>query len=122
MKSLSGKRTHFTTDGTPEVGVNYLPVDIVGLDLDAEEQGDETVEPKVLEPDQVGDTGIPVAPPVAESDPTKRQKIWIGEVYVQIGVPLMFYDWKESLLDAGKGARSKTAAERRKKQLATRTG
>jgi holliday junction resolvase YEN1 len=124
VKSLSGKRTHFTTDGIPEVGVHYLPVDIVELDLDAEEQGSEAteaVESEVLEPDLMGDTEFSMAPPLTGSDPTKCQKIWVGEVYVRVGVPLIFYDWEESLRNRGKSACSKTA-ERRKKHSATKTG
>ncbi|KAI9764444.1 MAG: hypothetical protein M1840_008467 [Geoglossum simile] len=124
VKSLSGKRTHFTTDGIPEVGVNYLPTDIVELDLDAEEQGNEAIEdiePKVLEPDLTGGTEFPTALPATGFDPTKRQKIWVWEGYVRMGVPLMFHDWEENLRDRGKGAPSKTA-ERRKGRPVTKTG
>ncbi len=37
VRAICGKRNHFSTDGIPELRVAYLPLDIVGLDLDAEE-------------------------------------------------------------------------------------
>ncbi|KAL2054852.1 hypothetical protein ABVK25_004674 [Lepraria finkii] len=40
VKVICGRRAHWNTDGAPELRVAYIPVDVVGLDLDSEEKGD----------------------------------------------------------------------------------
>ncbi|KAI9776139.1 MAG: hypothetical protein M1839_000555 [Geoglossum umbratile] len=119
VKSLSGRRTHFTTDGTPEICVNYIPTEIVGLDLGTEERDNEVIEaiePEAsppLETDPVGDAEIPVTLP----DPTKEQKIWVGEIYVRMGVPVMFHDWEEGSRNRDKGAKAKTTTRKKRQPI-----
>ncbi|KAH0542774.1 hypothetical protein FGG08_002822 [Glutinoglossum americanum] len=127
VKSLCGKRTHFSTDGMPEVHVKYVPINIVGLDLGVEEQSDgsiETFDTEVSLPpefDSVGDARVPaVNKPRPPYDPTELQGVWVGEPYVRVGVPLMFQNWEEKL--RSKSVSARTAGRRREKRPAVKGG
>ncbi|KKY37285.1 putative flap structure-specific endonuclease [Diaporthe ampelina] len=37
VRSINSRRTHFSTDGTPELRISYIPNDVVDVDLNAEE-------------------------------------------------------------------------------------
>ncbi|KAH0552950.1 hypothetical protein GP486_006853 [Trichoglossum hirsutum] len=136
VRSLCGRRTHFSNDGIPEVRIEHVPIDIVGLNLDTEEQENRPVDAfgveacPPLEHEVVEDDGVPTTLTTNGKrsiyDPTKPQRVWIGEPYVRVGVPLMFRDWEESLRNKSRSksesASAKTARKGQKKQRAVNGG
>lgn len=120
VKTVSGKRAHWITDGAPELRIAYVPADIVGLDLDAEERDDY----RGLDDDDSGAEGADSAGESRERsksptkrpftyDPTQSEKIWVLETHVKLGVPLLVETWEEDLRNpkkfASRKAREKTA-------------
>lgn len=101
VASICGSRSHFNTDGTPELRVDYIPADIVGINLD-NEKSDESLfnagsdsEDPASGDETRGRSRSPVKRPTY--DPTKSEKIWILETYAKLGVPLMVETWEESM-------------------------
>ena len=123
VKCICGRRSHWNTGGEPELRVAYIPIDIVGLDLDSEEKGDfQGYSQDVLEDDQ----------PASESeqtrdrcespakgrgpstyDPAQIEKIWVLETHVKLGVPLLAETWEEEMRSSKKFA-SRKAREKAK--------
>ena len=106
VQSINGKRTHQSTDNTPELRIGFVPVDLVPIDLEAEPP-DEPMPGVNNQQDDASDSDVDCAERdnVAEDlkknksllyDPYKLEKIWIPESYVRIGVPLTVQDWEES--------------------------
>ncbi|KAI3393545.1 hypothetical protein diail_4136 [Diaporthe ilicicola] len=99
VRSISTRRIHFSTDGTPELRLSYIPNEIVGLDLDAEEDevtstygrsglalnSDDEVD------EHVGDTE---AGPKKVFDPLQPDLVWVPETVAKLGVPLSMEDWE----------------------------
>lgn len=108
VRTISGKRTHFSTDGTPEFRLVYHPLDVVPVKLE-EEQDDCAVtgcnEPRpTADPyDLANDSDFPCQsqnlPRTCHStyDPEKPGSIWVAETIVKIGLPLKVRDYEESL-------------------------
>jgi len=101
VTSICGRRSHFNTDGTPEIRVEYIPADIVGLNLDNDESdeglvniGSESDDPLSCE-DSRGRSRSHVKR--STYNPTKSEKIWILETYAKLGVPSMVETWEESM-------------------------
>ena len=105
VQSISGRRTHQSTDSTPEFRVGFVPVDLVPIDLNAEppdeptpgtidHQGDASDSATDAEPEHVADKSAEKRPFLY--DPCKIEKLWIPETYVKVGVPLTVQDWEES--------------------------
>lgn len=134
VRAICGKRTHFSTDGIPELRVIYHPNDIVGLDLDAEEEdegedyGRDGLAP-INDEDQieayvsddattVSRSSSPSKRAASQYDPTQPDKLWIPETIAKIGVPLKVEDYEESLRDPKKFMKAKAAA----KKAATKGG
>ncbi len=101
IASICGHRTHFVTDGTPELRVDYNPADIVGLDLENENPDDYQFNPDSDTENLPSDieSGSTARSPVKRPayDPTKSEKIWILETYAKLGVPLMVETWEDSM-------------------------
>lgn len=101
ITSICGRRSHFNTDGTPEIRVDYVPTDIVGLNLDNEESDEDlfNVGSESEDPLSGEDSHSRSRNPVKRStyDPTKSEKIWVLETYAKLGVPLMVETWEESM-------------------------
>ncbi|KAI9823355.1 MAG: hypothetical protein M1819_001363 [Sarea resinae] len=114
VKVICGRRSHFDTDGTPELRVGFIPADIVGLDLNQEESDDDhekvgsasEAESLVAEVDG-GIRDVPSSPrktrPVAVYDPKQLEKLYVLETYVKLGIPLMVEDWEETMRNPKKG-------------------
>ncbi|KAL8778782.1 MAG: hypothetical protein Q9213_007246 [Squamulea squamosa] len=133
VTALCGRRSHFITDAVSELRIAYTPIDIVGLDLEAE--------PPDNEPFNLGDSENEVEdidePRSRSRSPTKRggptydptmpEKTWILESYVKFGIPLMVENWEEAQRNPKKFATLK-AKERaalsksRKKQEVMKLG
>ena len=129
VRTICGKREHISTDNMPEMRVIIHPNDIVGLDLDAEEEftedyGRDGLAP-LLEDDQVelyasdeGRTGAtsPTKRAVPAFDPTQPEKVWISETIAKIGIPLKVEDYEETLRNPRKFIKQKA----KEKQAAAR--
>ena len=121
VRSLHTTRTHVSTDSTPEIRVGFVPLDLVGLDLDAEEPDptedemaaacldsddeagviaadDEPPSSAIPAPSQDGHLSPRKRPRTASKpyDPSQVVKAWILEIFVKVGVPLKVQDWAES--------------------------
>jgi Holliday junction resolvase YEN1 len=133
VRAICGKRTHFSTDGLTELRVIYHPAEIVGLDLDAEEDdsadyGRDGLAP-VNDDDQieicVSDDATSRSRSVSPNkraaslyDPTQPDKAWIPETIAKFGIPLKVEDYEESLRDPRKFIKAKFAS----KKAATKGG
>ena len=107
IKAICGRRIHVVTGGQPELRIAYIPADVVGLDLQEEEQeGEEKADNaahNAFQPDVLdSDTDNPEEPPKASKwrthsryDPNEPEKIWVLESFAKLGVPLMWETWIE---------------------------
>ncbi|KAK4205734.1 hypothetical protein QBC40DRAFT_312053 [Triangularia verruculosa] len=103
VTGIKNRRTHTSTDGTPELRVYFIPNDIVKLDLD-----DEPIE----EVEEHGRAGLalnsddefdedadeeeegPKKPTKKAYDPEGTDLAWIPETLLKLGVPLTVEDWE----------------------------
>ncbi|RJE24790.1 XPG I-region [Aspergillus sclerotialis] len=107
-------RTSFSTDGLPELQLDMLPIDVVGLDLMAEEPNpplpstpltsQETADLGEDEDDpEVPVESAPQSPTkkrvTKRYDPYSTEKIWIFETIAEIGIPEVVRKWKKELAD-----------------------
>ena len=123
VKSICGRRNHWDVGGEPELRIAYIPIDTVGLDLDAEEKdnihdycqdasGDEDL---ALEGDETRDGSRSLTKRRGGSiyDPAQIEKIWILETHLKLGVPLLVETWEEEMRNPKKFA-SRKAREKAK--------
>ncbi|KAG9234176.1 hypothetical protein BJ875DRAFT_424451 [Amylocarpus encephaloides] len=136
VRQICGKRTHISTDGIPELRVIYHPLDIVGLDLDAElddsedygrdglapVQDDDQIERYESDSEERGRSASPTKSAASQYDPTLPDKLWIPETMAKVGVPLKVEDYEESLRDPKKFLKQKAAAKRAGNKKATEKG
>ncbi|KAK4451790.1 hypothetical protein QBC34DRAFT_43233 [Podospora aff. communis PSN243] len=104
VKSVTKRREHFSTDATPELRISYIPVDIVGIDLDAEPE-DEVQEYgrqglALNSDDEFGGKGDDDGEQTKSGgkksfDPTKPDLIWVAESLLMMSVPLTVENWKD---------------------------
>jgi holliday junction resolvase YEN1 len=136
VKEVFGRRSHFSTDATPELRVSYVPADIVGLDLKSEPQeilsfGRDGL---ALNSDDEGQmphtthSEIDSATSGAKKtfDPTVPDAVWIPETVAKLGVPLTVEDWEAARLKAtprrkGKMTKAKTKSNKQKEILSSDT-
>ena len=133
VKAVIDRRSHWNTDGMPELRVAYIPNDIVPIDLDAEEKDDyqdpnasEEEQPMSGADDADGRSKSPTKKRGPSTyDPTEIEKIWVLETYVKLGVPLMVETWEEDMRDpkkfASRKARTKKAIAKAKAGVQTNT-
>lgn len=102
VAGIHGRRNHATTDGVPELRVSFTPLDLVPIDLSAEEPDDEypADDDSDEEAGPVAADEAPASPSKKRGpstyDPTKPEKIWVFETYVKVGAPLKTQDWEAS--------------------------
>ncbi|KAG8160230.1 hypothetical protein KVR01_009766 [Diaporthe batatas] len=121
VKSINTRRHHFSTDGTPELRISYIPNDIVGVDLDAEE---DEVTPThgrsgiALNSDDEGGDQVEEAEtgPKKVFDPLQPDLAWVPETVAKLGVPLAVEDWeaKQRAKQLAKGVRKAPAKKPQK--------
>ncbi|PMD61907.1 uncharacterized protein K444DRAFT_558595 [Hyaloscypha bicolor E] len=127
VRVICGKRNHFSTDGISELRVIYHPAEIMGLDLDAEEDdsgdyGRDGLAP-VNDDDQIEEyvsedaasrsrSTSPTKRAASVYDPTQPDKTWIPESLAKVGIPLKVEDYEESLRDPRKFIKAKAAAKK----------
>ena len=110
IKAICGRRTHFITDGSPEVRISYIPGEIVELDLHQEESDayagligtDSEAEIPILDKDDQNQQKSPKKRNPSMYDPSQPEKIWISETFVKIGIPLTFNLWKDNMKEPKK--------------------
>ncbi|KAK2064598.1 hypothetical protein LY76DRAFT_501302 [Colletotrichum caudatum] len=105
IQRITGRRSHHSTDGIPELRVAHIPAGIVGLDLSQEADGillydrqglalNSDNEFEAVLDDDAETTGDRTR---AKStfDPTLVEFIWLPESLVKLGAPLTIEDWEE---------------------------
>lgn len=123
VRAIVGRRENFSTDGIPELRLVYHPIDIVRLDLDAEEESSKNFDRDGLAPrnaeDQIEEfisndnksenkTNLNIS----LYDPTQPDKVWVARTIARIGVPLKVEDYEESLRNPEKFLKAKAAAKK----------
>lgn len=123
VKSICGQRKHWNAGGEPELRIAYIPNDIVGLDLAAEEKGDHQDSDQDVSGDEQAASAGDRARHRSKSptkrrgpstyDPTQIEKIWILETHLKLGVPLFVETWEEEMRNS-KQLASRKAREKAK--------
>ncbi|KAI1099105.1 hypothetical protein F4804DRAFT_322863 [Jackrogersella minutella] len=118
VKSITTKRSHFSTDATPELRISFIPTKVVGYDF--QDEPDEVIEygrdGLALNSDDEFEPGVEDegADTVTKSgsrkpfSPTEPDLSWIPETIGKLGIPVMVEDWEEA-------QRTKVAARQRPK-------
>ncbi|KAJ5155008.1 uncharacterized protein N7500_010447 [Penicillium coprophilum] len=115
-------RSSFGTDAVPEIQLDMLPADVVGLDLLAEEPNPPSPsQTSVQEGEEEDDPDVVVgSPPPTPSklrvtkrfDPFSLEKIWVFETVAKIGIPGVVKTWEKE--QAEKAAKAEEAAAKKK--------
>ena len=145
VDQIKERRQHFTTGGIPELRVSAVPADVVGLDLDAEEDSPEFLARLADEQEQDDvENGAPASGEVEENEelrssqeprkqrksplwnPNDPEKVWIPETVVQLGVPALVEEWQQNerdkLADPKKFATRKCKKASKKTTATSQTG
>jgi holliday junction resolvase YEN1 len=103
------RREHYTMGGIPELRVSATPVDVVGLDLDTEEDSPEYLamldaEGDVDEqaPDDDDVTTAVQSPSKTKKpawSPYQSERTWLPETLVELGVPALLEEWNQAQRD-----------------------
>ncbi|KAL4907971.1 hypothetical protein BDW74DRAFT_175755 [Aspergillus multicolor] len=129
LQKVYKTRTSFITDGQTELQFEMVPIDVVGLDLLAEQpnpplQSQATTASGDEEEDGDGGEIAPQSPIKKRTtkpyDPFASEKVWIFETVASIGVPETVENWKKeqaAKLAAPKKTTTKKAGPRRRKEL-----
>ncbi|KGO75587.1 XPG N-terminal [Penicillium italicum] len=129
LQKVFRSRSSFGTDAMPELQLDMLPADIVGLDLlaeepnppfpsetsaqDGEEENDQEVVAESAPPS-------PSKPRVTKRfDPFSLEKVWVFETVAKLGIPGVVKTWEKE--QAEKAAKAEEAAAK-KKTSTRRTG
>ncbi|OJZ89358.1 hypothetical protein ASPFODRAFT_58082 [Aspergillus luchuensis CBS 106.47] len=120
LQKIYKSRSSYSTDGLTEFQLDMIPVDIVGLDILADEpnpplpsqestvSGDEEEE---LEDTVVSVPQSPVKKRVVKRyDPYASEKVWVFETLATIGLPQVVKNWERE--QAEKSAPKKTATRK----------
>ena len=124
VKRISGRRTHFSTDGTPELRLSYIPQDMVPIDLSQETE-------EVIAHARTGlalnsDDEMGLAEDATQLhapklfDVTKPDLAWVLEGLAQKSVPKAVQCWQEQ--ERAKAIRKSPQKPRPKKPSKAATG
>ncbi|KAH8695439.1 hypothetical protein BGW36DRAFT_323183 [Talaromyces proteolyticus] len=139
MQRVYRTRMPFVAGGLLQLQMEMVPLDVVGLDLDAEEPNPPPENSQLTQPESqttdVADeeddgggadveptvnTAVGVQLPKKIYDPSEPEKIWVFEAVAKIGLPDVVERWKkqdEEKKAPKKPAPRKTAATRKKKVI-----
>ena len=105
LQDIHKTRTSYYTDGLVELHVDIVPVDVVGLDLAAEEPNPPLILPEAAHSDGEEEGKETVVEAMVQSyrkprvskpyDPYASEKIWIFEALASIGIPDVLSSWKQ---------------------------
>ncbi|KAH8677723.1 hypothetical protein BX600DRAFT_450572 [Xylariales sp. PMI_506] len=101
VRSITGRREHFSTDATPELRISFTPTEIVGHSFEEEPEeeiaygrdglalnSDDELEP-------LGEEEVVVKPGSRKPfSPNEPDLCWIPETFTKLGIPLMVEDWE----------------------------
>ncbi|KAI9674138.1 MAG: hypothetical protein M1817_001956 [Caeruleum heppii] len=129
IEKVHDKRVHFSTDGLEELRVEFSPLEIVRLDLEAEESDAE--DPEEGEADGLDDEaavaalgsedeatstrpddGLPPRRQSSQYDPSRAQRVWLLGSFVRKGVPAKVRGWEELQRSPKKPVRTKAPSKR----------
>ncbi|CAK7241937.1 MAG: hypothetical protein STHCBS139747_003410 [Sporothrix thermara] len=130
VEGISRQRAHASTDDTPEVRVSYIPVTVVGLDLERElddpeanfgrdglalNSDDEFEEPALTAVPGYTAGSLTVASvrrvtTAAPYDPTVASVTWIPRTVVEIGAPAALREWDQKQQRGKKRSAAKPSA------------
>lgn len=100
IQRISGRRTHFSTDGESELRLSFTPQDLVPIDLSQEVEEDLAVSREGLALNSDDDMDDPASlgssQPVKIFDVTKADLAWVLEDFVKKTAPLAFSEWEEA--------------------------
>ncbi|KAK4943916.1 hypothetical protein LTR10_016632 [Elasticomyces elasticus] len=107
-KQITERRKHFVSDGIPELRITAVPAEVVGLDLEAEEDSPEYLESLAADDEgqEDAEAGHDVQGEVVPPSPSKRrktppwqpdvpEKMWIAETIVEIGAREHLEKWRQ---------------------------
>ncbi|KAI0456003.1 hypothetical protein F5B21DRAFT_469386 [Xylaria acuta] len=107
VKSITNRRTHFSTDATPELRISFIPTSIVGYDF--QEEPDEAIDfgrdgLALNSDDEIEDLADEVgdADSTAKSgarkpfSPIETDLLWVPEIIARTGIPSIVEDWEEA--------------------------
>lgn len=131
---ITERRKHFVSDGIPELRITMIPAEIVGLDLDAEEDSPEYLERLAAEEEaqDVAEDGDEESVENAPASPSKKrktapwlpdapEKVWIAETIVEIGARYHLDKWRRIQEETANDPK-KFATRKCRKQNETRKG
>ena len=134
VKAISGRRCHTSTDSTPELRLSCIPLGLVNLDLDAEQQQETTVsygrDGLALNSDdeyedEAAEGELESRTKTADKlgfDPAKPFLAWIPASVAKLGVPLTVEDWEERQRSKESRMTAKPARRTRSKAKELPTG
>jgi hypothetical protein len=106
------RRQHFTSDGIPELRIAAIPVEVVGLDLEAEkdspeclaslleqQENEEDGEKEGKDEDFTSSQQSRKPRKTVPWNPHDEEKLWIAEAIVRRGVPQLVEDWHQKQRD-----------------------
>ncbi|KAL2859860.1 crossover junction endodeoxyribonuclease [Aspergillus lucknowensis] len=131
LQKVYKSRTSFSTDGLTELQFDMVPIDIVGLDLLAEEPNPPLLsqETALSDEEEEGEAEaeteeIPQSPTKKRTmkryDPYATEKVWVFETLASMGVPEAVESWKKEQTakrSAAKKTTTRKGSSRRRKEL-----
>ncbi|EED19467.1 Rad2-like endonuclease, putative [Talaromyces stipitatus ATCC 10500] len=135
LQRIYRSRMHFSTGCIPQVQVEMIPVDVVGLDLDAEEpnpppEWSQATEPSTQPAEDEDEADAEAVPADAQApkyhipkhpyNPFEPEKIWVFETVANLGIPDVVERWKKQEAEKKmpkKPAPKKATANRKKKVI-----
>ncbi len=111
------RRMHFVNDGMPELRIAAVPADIVGLNIEDEEDNPEYVQAMeeaaaakeevdsladAVEPEEESlETTSSTSKPRKKApwDPRNQEKMWLPETIVKLGLPRLVEEWEQEQRD-----------------------
>ncbi|KAF7505910.1 hypothetical protein GJ744_012445 [Endocarpon pusillum] len=137
--AISERRMHFISDGMPELRIAVVPADIVGLNIEDEEDNPEyvqameegaaaeeeinslvdQVEPEDEPPETTQNASRPRKKAPAPWDPRNPEKMWLPETIVKLGLPDLVGEWEQKQRDMLTDAQKFIANKARKVNSST---
>ncbi|KAK7890808.1 hypothetical protein LTR67_008019 [Exophiala xenobiotica] len=131
---ITERRKHFVSDGIPELRITMIPAEIVGLNLDAEEDSpeyrerlaaEEEAQDVAEEGDEENGENAPASPAKKRKTvpwlPDAPEKVWIAETIVEMGARDRLEEWRRIQEEIANDPK-KFATRKCRKQNETRKG
>ncbi|KAK8188154.1 PIN domain-like protein, partial [Phyllosticta capitalensis] len=125
VAKIHSRRAHVSTDQMEELRISIVPVKLVPIDLDAEEEDDENSVAD-LESEEVvaqdGEEGTAKRP--SQYNPEELERHWVLDTLAAYGVPVKVEDWREAQRkkNAPKEPKAKKPRKETTKKPATKGG